>query len=234
MENEININAILNTPWLLALLPLAITLIISFFKKFNSPLKENAEYYKSCGIPPVILRLSLSRNKLAVMKPYNRMNYIFVFGFSIIVFAGAFMLTYITSKAYHESPKGWALLQLTSTGEHFLISSKKATSPDKKSWELTPQICTAKTYEAIAKDIKSSTALVARLCSAITLKSEDDEIKNWITKVHNASLKLLVTFIPALCLMYWFALALMLDGALKITIDKYNKEQNERARFYLT
>lgn len=234
MENELKINAILKAPWLLALLPTIVTLVVTAIKKLNGPLKNNSQQCKECGIPPLILRLSFSRGKLFEMKPYTKANYILIVGFSLLFFSLAGYLTFLSSKAYHESPAGWALLKLTSTNEHFLISSTEATSPDKKTWSLTPQICTSKTYDTIASDIKSSTALVSKLCEAITLKSEQKEIESWIKKVHNGKLKLIIFLAPILITLYWLALSLILDAVLKLIIDKYNKKQAERAELYLT
>jgi len=234
MENQIDINSILNAPWVVALLPTIVTLVITFIRKLNSPLKNYAKPCKQCGIPPLILRLSLSGGKLFEGKYFKRGEYIFTLSMAFLIFVAAGYVTYLTSKAYHESPPGWALLKLTSTNEIFLISLNEATSPDRKSWKVTPQICATQTYDTIALNTKTSTSLISKLCSAITLKSEENEIKNWITKIENGNFKLLIFSVPLLFMMYWFALALTLDAALKLTIDKYNKEQAENAKFYLT
>ncbi|MCH9300372.1 DUF6216 family protein [Pantoea allii] len=234
MENQLSVGAILNAPWLIALLPTLLTMVLTVISKLNSPLKENADYFKDCGIPPLILRLSLSRTKLKEQKPYNKAMYIFTLTFSLFCFSGAGWLTYLLNKNYHESPDGWALLKLKSTNELFLISLNEATSPDRKGWILTPKICASQTFDNIASRFKISDALVYKICTVITFKSEEPEIRNWIAKVHDGALKLIIFFTPILLLMYWFATALFLDAALKFQIDKYNQQQAERAKLYLT
>jgi len=234
MENQTSVSAILNAPWLIALLPTLLTMVITVIRKLNSPLKENASYFKDCGIPPLILRMSFSRAKLKEYKPYNKVTYACTLILGLTVFSCAGRVTYLVSKTYHESPKGWALLKLTSTNEDFLISLNKASSPDRKSWTITPETCKSKTYDNIASEFKISTELVYKLCTATTFKSEEEEIKEWIVKVHNGAFKLVIFFAPILFLMYWFSIALFLDAALKLSIDKYNQQQAERAKFYLT
>ncbi|WP_053140713.1 DUF6216 family protein [Erwinia billingiae] len=234
MENELNINAILNAPWLLALLPSFLTFAVTAIRKLNAPLNEDTDYYRACGIPPLLLRLSLSRGKLKESNAYSKKVNILIMSLALIMFCGAGWLTFQASKAYHESPPGWALLKLTSTNEHFLISLDEATSPDKKSWVISPKKCALQTYDTIASDLKISNNLVFKLCNILTLKSQEKEIKEWITKVHNGAFKLIIFFIPIILMLYWFAIALLLDAMLKLTIDKYNKQQAERAKQYLT
>lgn len=234
MENQTSVSALLNAPWLIALLPTLLTMVITVIRKLNSPLKENASYFKGCGIPPLILRMSFSRTRLKEYKPYNKVTYAFTLILGLTVFSSAGWVTYLVSETYHESPKGWALLKLTSTNEHFLISLNEASSPDRKSWTITPEICKSQTYDDLASKFKISTELVYKLCTATTLKSEEGEIKEWIVKVHDGAFKLIIFFAPILFLMYWFAIALFLDAALKLSIDKYNQQQAERAKLYLT
>lgn len=234
MENQLSVNAILNAPWLIALLPTLLTMLATVIRKLNSPLKDNANYFSDCGIPPLILRLSLSRTKIIEHKPYNKKTYIFILTLGITSFLSAGWFTYLVSKAYNESPDGWALLKLTSTNERFLISLNKATSPDGKSWIITPEKCISQTYDDIASNFKISRELVHKLCTAITFKSEEEIIKKWIIKVHDGAFKLIIFTTPIVLIMYWFAIALFLDAALKLTIDKYNQQQAERAKLYLT
>lgn len=234
MENQSTVGAILNAPWLVALLPTLLTMTLTLIRKLNSPLKEDSEYFKDCGIPPLILRLSLSRTKLREYKPYNKVTYIFILTLGLIVFSGAGWLTYQLSKDYHKSPEGWALLKLTSTNEPFLISLNKATSPDRKSWIITPETCALQTYGNIASEFKISESLVYKLCTAIIFKSEEGRIRKWIDMVHNDAFKLLIFYGPTLLMMYWFSIALFMDAVLKFQIDKYNQQQAERAKLYLT
>lgn len=211
MEDQTNVSALLNAPWLIALLPTLLTMAITVIRKLNSPLKEHASYFKDCGIPSLILRMSLSRAKLKEFKPYDKVTYAFTLTLGLIVFSAAGWLTYSLSETYHESPKGWALLKLTSTNEHFLISLNEASSPDRKSWKITPKICKSQTYDVLASKFKISTELIYKLCTATTLKSEEGEIKKWIVKVHDGAFKLIIFFAPILVVMYWFAIALFLE-----------------------
>lgn len=209
-------------------------MILTIIRKLNSPLKDNADYFKECGIPPLILRLSLSRGQLKEYKPYYKNTYIFIISLGLTVFLFASWLTYSANEIYHESPDGWALLKLTSTNERFLISLNEATSPDKKSWAITPDKCASQLYENIATKFKISRELVDALCTSITIKKVEPEIQKWIIKIHNSNIKLMIFFTPLICILYWFAIALFLDALLKISIDKYNRQQAERAKLYLT
>jgi|GEM_PF-6695992 hypothetical protein len=234
LENQLSINVILNAPWLIALLPSLVTFAVTVLRRLNAPIEEYTQHSKACGIPPFILKLSFSKGRLFKCKPYDKATYIVTLSFSLVVFIAAGWLTFLTSKAYHESPAGWALLKLTSTNEYFLISQNGATSPDRKTWKITPHTCSSETYDVIASNIKSSLTLVSNLCSAITLKSAEKPIAQWITKIHNGKFKLVIFSTPILIAMYWFAISLIMDASLKITIDKYNKQQEKRLEQYIT
>jgi len=234
METLFSLNSILNTPWIIAILPSILTSLVTVIRRINSPLKEEVSFYEQCNIRPWQLRMSLTRYKLHKASRLQKVDLFFYILLILILTFSTGSFAWLTARMYDENPKGWALLKLTSTNEYFLISPNEAKSPDRVSWQLTPGICLAQTYDAIAKERGISHALTFQLCRAITLPGEEPKINAWIIKVHKGIFKITMFTVPLLLLMTWFNLALLLDVRLKIKINKYNQRQQQRAAQYLT